>query len=344
MAVWAGSSWHGLEELVDMDTAEDMYRHGERCGAWPTEVLYQDLRTVTGLSAKDHQAIVGRYIDHPDRVLGVVGGRYRATTPAEWQSLVHAACKAGAKPTGAFSLRDGSRVCATFEVGAQNGLRTNLLLCDSFDGSLRLSCGFTTIRVVCANTLSIAFRESGGDMAKLRHTASLEEKVKALASGIETAIAGGQKVRETFHAAEAKRLDRDAAKAAFDALFPPAPEDASPAAKTRAENVRADARLAATLRINRIDDQPGNLATLWNAATYLVDRRADGKTRDVRGGDALDSLLFGSRAARIQEIQHTIEVILRDGSVERMTVAQANEAGIDPKQTGRILLEDMLDG
>jgi hypothetical protein len=73
---------------------------------------------------------VGSYSAHPERVLGAVD-RFRATACDEWRDLVKAAVAAGAKPTGAFSLRDGSRVLATFEVGISNGLRTQLLLVDA---------------------------------------------------------------------------------------------------------------------------------------------------------------------------------------------------------------------
>jgi hypothetical protein len=342
--VLSSSSWHGLEQIGVLLGADGMISAGEDSGAWPISLDSCDVQTTNGLACPDTHAIVAHYRKASDRVVGVVGDRYRSTTPDGWRSLVRAACLAGAKPTGAMALRKGSVVIATFDLngGADSGIRTHLVLADAFDGSMRLTAGFTSVRVVCANTLSVSLSTDGKGMAALRHTASLDDRVRILSGAIGASIESGTKVRETFKAAEAAHLDGSAARAAFDALFPEAPKDATPAAKTRADNVRTEARRAATLPVNRVGSRPGNLATLWNAATYLVDRKADGSAREVRGGDSLDSMLFGTRANRVQEIQTQIEVILRDGKVQVMTASDAIGAGVDPKQVGASVLADIL--
>jgi hypothetical protein len=254
--------------------------------------------------------------------------------------LVQAATAAGARPAGAFSLRDGSRLLATFEVGTANGLRNYFNIMDSFDGSMGLTCGGTSIRTVCANTVAASLRRDGSGMAKLRHVASLEQKVNVLAESIGEAIATGEKVRKVYHAAEALRLTQRDASKVFDLLFPVASEDADRAAKTRAENVRADAVRAMA---NPVNNAGNTLATLWNAATYLVDRNANGTARAVRGdGDALESMLFGTRGERVAEIQTIIEVIMADGRIQSMSAPQALAQGVDPRIVGRSVLDDIL--
>ena len=330
------SSWHGLEEVGLFTDAESLIQHGERTGAYPTALRAEALLTCDGLVAS-LKALVATYREHPERIVGTNGSRHRATTPDEWRSLVRAAVAAGAKPTGAFSLCEGSRVLATFDVGDSNGLRTQLVLADSFDGSLRLTAGFTSVRVVCANTLAAAMREDGSGMAQLRHTASLEANVAILRDGIADCVEKGRKVRDLFQKAEGIYLPRAAAERAFDALFPEAPEGASAVMKTRLENERADAINAARNPVNKVGSQGGNLATLWNAATYLVDRNADGTARDCRGGaDRLNSLLFGTRGKRLDEVQGVIErlveVIRPDGTVETATVEEAVRMGVSADQ------------
>jgi hypothetical protein len=332
------SSWHKLEDVGVMADDVAMVAAGENSGAWPVALDFQELRTSSGLVAPG-RGIVAIYAKSPAACLSVVGERYRATAPEEWRSLIKAAVAAGGKPTGAFSLRGGTRLLATFEIGASNGLRTNLLLVDALDGSMRLTGGFTSVRVVCANTLAMALRSDGAGMASLSHTASLETKVNILAEGITKSIASGNKVRDTYHQAEALKLSKDQAKDVFDALFPKAPEDADKAAKTKAENIRVDARKAMWSDVNNAG---GTLATLWNAATYLVDRQADGSSRATRGGDLLDSLLFGSRGERVAEIQTIIEVVLRDGSTKAVTAQDAIGMGADPRQVGAKVIEDIL--
>lgn len=340
------SSWHGLETVGVMADAAAMIAAGESSGAWPIALRTEALFTGAGLTAP-LKGIVGSYEQHPERVLGAVGNRFRATACDEWRDLVRAACAAGAKPTGAFSLRDGSRVLATFEVGVSNGLKTQLLIADAFDGSMKLTCGFTSIRVVCANTMSAAMRQDGKDMAALRHTASLEQKVNALAESIGRAVLSGDKVRAAYEQAKHTYLSAAQGKAIFDALFPEIPaaegeETAGAKAKrTKAENAREEARRAAKLDINREGDRAGNLATLWNAATYLVDRNLDGSARDSRG-DVLDSMLFGARADRIAEIENKITLILKDGTESIVTGQEAISQGIDPRDVGKAMLAEYL--
>lgn len=341
--VLATSSWHGLEEIGVMADAAAMVARGEDSGAWPTALRTAPLTTPCGLKASV-DALVGSYASHADRILGVNGGRYRATACAEWRDLCHAAVAAGAQPTGAFSLRSGSRVLATFEVGTSNGMRTQLLLADAFDGSMRLTAGFTTIRVVCANTFAAAMGQDGSGMAQIRHTASLESRVRVLEESIGTAVKSGDRVRSTFAAASDRVLRGEDARKAFDLLFPPAAEGTSLNAATRAENARTDARLAAAKAINRAGNTSGNLGTLWNAATYLVDRTVKGTLRGEADDDgaAIDSLLFGRRGERLAEIQTVIETIMADGSIRSVNAGDAVAMSIDPTTVGRAVLADML--
>jgi len=345
--VLSASSWHRLETLMAMATADDCIQAGEHSAAWPSGLEYVPLQTVDGLPVPGRRGVVGIY-PYADsglvrRVIGDVGGDFHASTPDGWRSLVRAAVAAGGRPTGAFALRGGSRVVATFEVGQQNGIRTNLALADAFDGSMKLTAGCTAIKVVCANTMAMWLGRdgtAGGTVAALRHTASLETRTAVLKDAIGEAIASGETVRATYARAQDRSLNRAEAQAAFDLLFPPAPEDASKAQKTKIDNARADAWRAAALPVNQ--DGP-NLATLWNAATFLVDRTADGKPRPVRGGgDRLDAMMFGTRGERVRDVQTVIEVLLRDGSAIPMTASDAASAGVDLKQVGAKVLEDIL--
>lgn len=318
--------------------ADGMIDAGERTGAWPVSLESEELFTSSGLKAP-RTGLRAMYRSHDPACVGVVGDRYRATTPHGWRDLMRAAVAAGARPTGAFSLREGSRVLATFEVGVSNGLRTQLLVADAFDGSMKLTCGTTSVRVVCANTLSRALSTDGSAMAALLHTASLETKVNALTASIGDAVKHGETVRAAYEAAEKTAMFRHEADKVFDLLFPEAPEGSTGRTRTIADNARQEARAAAAMPINNCGP---TVATLWNAATYLVDRRGDGSTRETRGGDMLDSMLFGARARRVEEIQTIIEVIMRDGTVRPMCAAKAVEEGVDRQIVGRKILEGML--
>src|SRR6185369_9600930 len=164
-----------------------------------------------------------------------------------------------------------------------------------------------------------------------------------LRDAIEAHVKRGETVRETYKSSRELRLARPDAEAIFSSLFPEPTAELrkdSPAKATRLENARSDAARA----MKRQENYEGpTLATIWNAATWLVDRDVNGKAKPARGGaDKLDSLMFGTRGDRIAEIQNVVEVVLRDGSIVSMTVDQARAAGVAASQTGKSPLETLL--
>lgn len=350
--VLKASSWHGLEQVdATMATAADLISHGERSGAFPIALTTTPVLAFHGgqtLRSEHDRAIVADYAAHAPRIVGRVGGRYTPLAPADFRTLIHAACDAGAKPAGAFSLADGRRVLATFEVdrgqaGRAGEIVSHFSLCDSYDGTKKLQVIQSSTRVVCANTLAIARSEARGTMLEVRHTASIADKVPAMASAIDEAIKSGRAMREAFAERADRRLSRTETEALLDKLFPLADDRDSAHKRTQAENKRADAVRAMTLAVN---DVGPTVATVQNAATWLVDRNADGTPRASRGGsDRLDNLIHGSRGQRIQEIETVIEVFMRDGSVKQVTASEALKTpGISPEVVGRAVLSDILGG
>jgi len=322
-------------------------------GAWPVALhittAFASLggQTIAGDSARD-RVVVAWYAAHAPRIVGLVGGRYHALPPADFRRLVFAACDAGAKPAGAFSLAAGRKVLATFEVdrgmaGKAGEIVSHVTIADTFDGSHKLQVIDTATRVVCANTLAIARRQAAATMLQAAHTSSIADKVPAMEEAIGEAVRSGRALREAFAERADRALTRSEADALFDALFPPPGEKASAHAKTRAENARADARRAASMAVN---DVGPTVATLQNAATWLVDRKSDGSPRMARGdADRLDSLLLGDRGSRVQEIETIVQVFMASGQIVDMPATEALDTpGIDPAIVGRAVLSDMLGG
>lgn len=344
--VFAASTF-GTPLTLAVSTAAEMIDNAERAGQWPVDVREATVFANDGgthVKASNSVAVVGEYHDGSRRVLGINGRRYNATSPAQWRELVTAAVAAGAQPFGSHGW--GGKVAAMFKVPSNHtsGMVSTLVLGDSFDGSSMLIGGGTNVRPFCANQMSSlisAARSKDSDWCKISHTASLDEKVNRLAAGMIAVAAQGVAVSALFDRAALVHLPGAAAKAAFDAFFPEAAEDAGARAKTLADNRRQAARVAAALPCNRVGSR-GNLATLWNASTYLVDRNEDGTARNTRGS-AVGSMLFGSRGKRVDECLHMIEIIMADGTVEEMTVSQATEAGVDASQLGAATIAAMLD-
>lgn len=335
------SSWHGLESVESLPDAATLIRRGEETGAYPLAINLRDMRTTDGLEVPG-KAVVASYLDGKQIAHSAVGDRYRPLDPREWRATIEAAVKVGAKPAGCFALRGGSRILATFEIPGGNdgtGLRNYFTIFDSMDGSLGHGAGGSTVRTVCANTLAAAMREGG--FAFARHTASINDKAEDLRKAIEQHIKSGETVRELYKAAKETRLAKPDAEALFDTLFPRADKDATPQLATRLNNARVEAMRA----MQRSENNEGpTVATLWNAATWVVDRTETGRAKKARGGsDMLDSMLFGSRGKRVEEIRALmVDVLMKDGTVKQMEAPEAVAHGIDHRQMGKQLLADLL--
>jgi len=319
-SIVSSSSFAGI---VDAPRAglSAMIREAEMAGHWPVRLEHAPVQAVPEHGdpvACGEKSVVAYYPQHARRHVGMVSKRFRSTPPDEWRSLLRAAEECGAEPVSGASFHEGSVTLATFRLDADKELANFLHIADSFDGSFALSVGTSSIRPRCTNALRRAMRES----VRVRHSSQLVERIAGLKGEIRLAAESGKTTRRFLEATEARRLSRDESQALFDALFPPAADDAPEATKTRAENARSDALRAASLQINNCGP---TVATLWNAATYLVDRNANGTPRATRGTDRLGSMLFGARGDRVEEIQSIVEYVMRDGSIQSIPISEAIE-------------------
>lgn len=361
------STWHHLETQAVMESAADMIRAGEESGAWPLAVSLESMVTESGLAVPG-KGVVATYADGSRRCHKAMSDRYRYLDPKEWRATIEAAVKAGAKPIGAFALggeppqkgerffkytSPGGKILATFDIGRSgvNGGRfvNHLNLADSLDGSCSYVAGGSSIRVVCANTFAAWMGADGKSAAKIRHTASIGERAEVLREAIHEHVTSGESVAKAYMDARQVALTKPDIDELLNRLFPAPPEaDKTKAlARARALNLQTEAA-AAMLRPENVDGGP-TLASLWNAATWMVDRSADEKTGEARlrgcrgGADLLESMLFGSRGARVEKIRQIMITVLRpDGTEEEVTAAEAHAAGIDHGQIGRAMLGEML--
>lgn len=337
------SSWHGLESVEKIPDAETMIRRGYETGAWPVEVGLEGMTTASGLQVPG-KAVVATYQDGKRVAHSARGTQYTPLDPKEWAASVEAIVRAGGRPAGAFALRGGARILATFEVPSADGqgIRNMLNMVDSMDGSSAHLVGGSSVRVVCANTLAAWMGRDGKQAAKLMHFGSINDRVNVLREAIEAHITRGKAVVETYAEAKERRLTKLDAESLLEKLFPLPTEEQrkSQAIKSnRLERERRDALLA----MQRPENNEGpTVATVWNAATWLLDRDPEGNAKPTRGGDDLNSLLFGTRARRNDEIRHVIEVVMNDGSIEEMEKHEAARHGIDYAKQGAAFIDEIL--
>lgn len=187
-------AWHGLGQQLE--------------AGQPIEVWAK----AAGLSHKVERATVqyaadGFMLPHTGRdvlyrsdtlaPLGVVGKDYNIVQPADvLDFFARLAENNNFELETAGSLSGGKRIWAMAKVNdgatiiGQDVVKPYVLLATSYDGTLATTARFTSVRVVCSNTLGYASAESG-DMVKINHSKAFSAKDAALDLGI--AINGFEK-------------------------------------------------------------------------------------------------------------------------------------------------------
>jgi phage/plasmid-like protein (TIGR03299 family) len=133
----------------------------------------------------DHYAT---YRKTDNAVLGFVGANYCPLQNIEafnwFQPFLNA--KVATIET-AGSLRGGKRIwiLARVESGPKaikgnDEVRNYILLSNSHDGSLAVRVGFTPIRVVCNNTLCMAYQSEASNLIRVRHTSRILENLDGI--------------------------------------------------------------------------------------------------------------------------------------------------------------------
>lgn len=118
--------------------------------------------------------------------LGIVGPGYvplQNEDALQWFQPFLDAGEASLETAG--SLKGGRHVWAlakirdgNMTVGKQDAVAHYILLSNAHDGSVAVRVGFTPIRVVCNNTLSLAHDSKASKLLRVRHTLNLHDNLK----------------------------------------------------------------------------------------------------------------------------------------------------------------------
>lgn len=184
MAYVGSTPWHGLGQQLQEGADIDQWRIAAGLG-WSVKrspVMYPAGQVLNFAEGRNVL-----YRDDTNAALGIVSDSYNIVQPGEvlefYRSLVEAQ---GFILETAGSLRGGRRIWALartgreFAIMGQDVMKAYLLLATSFDGSLATVASFTSVRVVCQNTLTFAVGADGkkADIRIPHHSAFNAEEVK----------------------------------------------------------------------------------------------------------------------------------------------------------------------
>lgn len=239
-------AWHGLGTVLpDAFTAEGAMTAG-LLGGWnvrktPTMALLEDGSQIPiperYAVVRDNPVIPGQ-VD----VIGNVGSRYHVVQNEEHAAILNAFVEeSGARFETAGALKGGSQVFITMKlpghlnIGGVDRVENFVAAINSHDGSLPFTLMVTPVRIVCQNTLNVAFRGRSTSFSA-RHTVGAQKNLVAQArSAMDVTFNFLEGFQEEAEALINATLSQQRFEEIIEREFG-APEDSPKAVITRAEN------------------------------------------------------------------------------------------------------------
>lgn len=320
LAAHAPGAWEDFDsirnalELGDVGAAKDFWQRFER-KIIPVHTHRANIR-------------VDRIKDQDVRsVLWVVGAEYATCQNRELAEFTDALAQSGRVVIeSAGSLHGGKRVWflargESFNIGGADEIYPYMLISNSHDGTSSIRVTPTTIRVVCANTLSMVIpnNEAGVTRAEnaawiIRHTGQIANKLESARQAILYYEGIRQLNQELFEQLRSREVSRDVSREIFAKMYAKEWRTA-----TEQDLADPDTRAVAEKRIERMDTAVtkclarldrersdlgggGNLWLTLNAFTgYLQhDRKLGGKDPVEIRDRRINSNLFGAGQDRTQ--------------------------------------------
>lgn len=182
-------AWHKLGIVVqDAPSIEEAMKFAGLDWEVKEQTLWITTSPLHFRTISSHKALMRKGHDWP---LGIVGAKYKSLPNSKAFSFFNPFIEQGhVQLETAGSLKEGKRIWVLAQVrGAQaeivpgDEVKGYLLLSNSHDGSQAVRVQFTTVRVVCWNTLSVADRSADSRLEsclKFRHTANVETGLEAV--------------------------------------------------------------------------------------------------------------------------------------------------------------------
>jgi len=305
-------AWHSLGvTLPDAFTAEQAMEHG-LLGGWNVRkfpAFATDPETGLSIPMPGRNAVVRNNPVVPGQIdfLGDVGDGYHIIQNEEHAGLLNALVdESGAHFETAGALDGGRRVFVTMKlpghlkVGGVDPVDQYIAAINSHDGSLSFTMMVTPVRIVCQNTLNLAFGRAS-NVFRVRHTSGAQKQMIAQAR---EALEFTFNYLDGFQAEAEALINTTLTQSTFEQMIERefgAKEDASPATITRSERkVEKMAELFADA-----NTQEGIRNTAWaglNALTEWYDHFSPtrGEDRDTsRSVKALMDPSFKNQARQL---------------------------------------------
>jgi phage/plasmid-like protein (TIGR03299 family) len=294
MAFAGATPWHGLGTPLEEADLYDWPRACEKAGlAWDVQLV--PLQTTDTKSKVSHRG-VRRTSD--GSILGVVGPRFFPLQNKDafaWFQPFLDAREAALHTAG--SLRHGSRVWVLAKLNRDplviaqgDEVEKYILLSHGHDGSLAVRCGFTPVRVVCQNTLSMAHGSDASKLIRIKHTRDVLVNLANVREVMDLANQEFEATAEQYRRLARRSINQaDLKKYVWRVLG--VEDDSKPSTRTR-NTIAEVVGLCESGRGNTLPSVSGSYWTAYNGVAEWL-----GHNRGRSQGSRLNSLWFGDGAA-----------------------------------------------
>jgi phage/plasmid-like protein (TIGR03299 family) len=302
--------WHGLGvELGAPATAAEAIQ----AAGLDYDVELAPLCTRDGIPVPLRKAVVRC---DTQEALGVVGNNYVPIQNRDCFNFLDAVvADGGLRYHTAGALKRGERIWLLAKLpdhiqvrGTDDIVDRYLLLSNAHDGSASLRCFFTPVRVVCANTLTLAHNRGRGEGIAICHVGDLAGKVRQAQEVLGLARKFYDNLEDQINALANHYPTSAQLTRYFESLYP----DPVEGSNSRARNAREE--LFRLFERGLGNDVPGVRHTTWaayNALTEFVDhhRSARGSDPEERSSNRLASIWFGSGAhLKARAFDHALQM------------------------------------
>lgn len=284
------AAWHGLGVVMPQKflTVEDALKYGDL--DWDVE-----MRPVYVQNGDDYVAVPSQFAStrvSDGRVFGITGERFVPQQNRETFAFVQDALdNSEIQIVSAIALRNGSRVCLTVKLNKEitiggdpdEKIEPFIVVSNSHAGDRSLFCMNTPVRVVCANTESMAIR-GAERIWKGRHTKSLNDRAEEARRFLDLSIGYYDLFEQMANDMIGTKMDDGSFDKFLSELLPAAPDAKEDSLKEKRRKESQEAILALYRNSPNLANITGTVWGAYNAVTEYVDHSRrfynmkDGKT------------------------------------------------------------------
>lgn len=300
MSYVGATPWHGLGQQLAPNQPIEVWARAANMD-WKIEEA--EVRFIAGsgglgsIHAFPEQKVL--YRSDTKEPLSVVSSRYQTVQPREILEFYRDLTEVGGfELETAGVLKDGKKLFALARTGQSVSLKGRdevngyLLLATACDGTLATTAQFTSVRVVCNNTLAIALGDSAGAI-KVPHRSQFDAEAVKRQLGI--AISSWDEFMYRMKALSERKVKPEAAEAYFRRVltYPTSTASDGSTAATNERGIKTVHELfAGRGKGASLASASGTAWGLVNAVTEYVDHQRRARSEDHRR----DAAWFGAGA------------------------------------------------